>query len=140
MHNCTTLQLRVIGPRSSLHDDGPLSGAMIEENQQLVANEPVEFEKLAVDVQDCRRIADRFRGIYRTIYPNLVKENRRMSTCNRLDLQTLGSQPITGPGRLLDIIGRNPRVSKCSRLHVGIVRLFSANLRGIFHRFLKNDG
>ena len=23
-----------------------------------------------------------------------MKENRRMSTCNRLDLQTLGSQPI----------------------------------------------
>ena len=33
------------------------------------------------------------RGIYR-IYLNLVKENRRMSTCNRLDLQTLGSQPV----------------------------------------------
>ena len=27
--------------------------------------------------------------------PNLIKENWRMSTCNRLDLQTLGSQPIT---------------------------------------------
>jgi hypothetical protein len=27
-------------------------------------------------------------------YPNLIKENRRMSTCNRLDLQTLGSQPM----------------------------------------------
>ena len=23
-----------------------------------------------------------------------MKENRRMSTCNRLDLQTLGSQPV----------------------------------------------
>jgi hypothetical protein len=33
------------------------------------------------------------RGIYR-IYPHLTKENRRMSTCNRLDLQTLGSQPV----------------------------------------------
>ena len=39
------------------------------------------------------KIADRFRGIYE-LYPNLIKENRRMSTCNRLDLQTLGSQPI----------------------------------------------
>ena len=28
------------------------------------------------------------------IYPNLMKETRRMSTCNRLDLQTLGSQSI----------------------------------------------
>jgi hypothetical protein len=26
--------------------------------------------------------------------PNLIKENRRMSTCNRLDVQTLGSLPI----------------------------------------------
>ena len=39
-----------------------------------------------------RRITDHFRGISR-IYPNLIKENRRMSTCNRLDLHTLGSQP-----------------------------------------------
>jgi hypothetical protein len=39
------------------------------------------------------KITDHFRGIYR-IYPNLIKENRRMSTCNRLDLQILGSQPI----------------------------------------------
>jgi hypothetical protein len=39
------------------------------------------------------KITDRFRGIYR-IYPNSLKENRRLSTCNRLDLQTLGSQPF----------------------------------------------
>ena len=25
---------------------------------------------------------------------NFIKENRRMSTCNRLDLQTLESQPV----------------------------------------------
>jgi hypothetical protein len=59
---------------------------MIGENRQLVADEPVE-------VQDCRKITDRFRGIYR-IYSNLIKENRRMSTCNWLHLQTLGSQPV----------------------------------------------
>jgi hypothetical protein len=46
-----------------------------------------------VEVQECRRITDHFRGSYR-IYPKLIKENRRMSTCNRLDLETLGSQPI----------------------------------------------
>ena len=66
---------------------------MIGENRQLVTNEPVVFEKQPVEVQDCRKIMDYFRGIYR-IYPNLIKENRRMSTCNWLDLQTLGSQPI----------------------------------------------
>ena len=59
---------------------------MTGENRQLVTNEPVE-------VQDCRIITDHFRGICR-IYLNLIKENQRMSTCNRLDLQTLGSQSV----------------------------------------------
>ena len=36
---------------------------------------------------------DHVKGIYR-IYPNSIKENRRMSICNRLDLQTGGSQPV----------------------------------------------
>ena len=61
-------------------------GTMIGENRQSVTDEPVE-------VQDCRKITDHFRGIY-SVYPNLIKKNRRMPTCNRLDLQTLGSQPI----------------------------------------------
>ena len=39
------------------------------------------------------KITDHFIGIYR-IYLNLIKKNQRMSTCNRLDLQTLGSQPF----------------------------------------------
>jgi hypothetical protein len=65
----------------------------IGENRQLVTNEPVEFEKYPVEIQDCTKITDHFKGIYR-IYSNLIKENRRMSTCNRLDLQTLGSQTI----------------------------------------------
>ena len=59
---------------------------MIGENRQLVEDEPVE-------VHNCRKITDHFRGIYRT-YPNLIKEIRKMWTCNRLDLQALGSQPI----------------------------------------------
>ena len=57
---------------------------MIGENRQLGTNEPV-------DVQDFRKIIDHFRGIYRT-YPTLLRENRRMSTCKQLDLQTLRSQ------------------------------------------------
>ena len=66
----------------------------IGENWQLVTDEPVEG-------QDCRKITDHFRGIYR-MYPNSVKENRRMSTWNRLDLQIpLGCQPI-GPKNLPD--------------------------------------
>ena len=61
--------------------------------RQLVANEPVEFEKELVEIQDCRKITDHCGGTYR-VYPNLIKENRRMSTCNRLHLQTLGTQPV----------------------------------------------
>jgi hypothetical protein len=38
---------------------------MIEENRQLVTGEPVEFEKQLVEVQDCMKITDHFRGIYR---------------------------------------------------------------------------
>ena len=79
-------------------------GTMIRENRQLVTDEPVEFETQTqtqpVEVQDCRKIADHLRGIYR-ILSNLIKENRRMSTYNRLDLQTLGSQP-TMPKNLPD--------------------------------------
>ena len=59
---------------------------MMGENRELVTNELLE-------VQDYWKITDHFRGIYR-IYPNIIKENRRISTCNRLDLQTLGSQLI----------------------------------------------
>ena len=57
---------------------------MIGENRQLVIDEPVEVH------QDCRKITRHFGGIHRIYHPNLVKENRRMSTCNhRLDLQRL---------------------------------------------------
>ena len=66
---------------------------MIKENRQLVTDEPAEFEKKPVEVQDCRKITDHLRGISK-IHPNLMKENRRMSTCNPLDLQKLGSQPV----------------------------------------------
>ena len=73
------------------------------EYQQLITDEPVEFEKEPVEVEDCRKITDQFRGIYR-MYPNLIKENQRMSTCNRLDLQILGSQPVM-PKNLPDYCG-----------------------------------
>ena len=38
------------------------SKAMIRENQQLFADEPVEFTGKPVEVQDCRKITDHFRG------------------------------------------------------------------------------
>ena len=80
---------------------------MVGENRQLVTNEPVEFEKEPVEVQDCRKTTDHSKEVYR-IYPNLIKENRRMSTCNRLDFQTLGSQPVI-PQNLSDHCIHRPR-------------------------------
>ena len=65
---------------------GRPTGPMVGDHRQLVTSEPVE-------VQDCRKITDHSRAIYR-IYPNSMKENRRLSTCNLLDLQTLASQPV----------------------------------------------
>ena len=44
-------------------------------------------------IKDFKKSSSRFKKIYR-IYPNSIQENQRMSTCNRLDLQTLGSRPI----------------------------------------------
>ena len=41
------------------------SCSMIGENRQLVTNDPAKFEKQPVEVQDCRKITDHFRGIYR---------------------------------------------------------------------------
>ena len=56
-------------------------------NQRLVRDdEPVE-------VQDLRRITDHSRGIYRGIYLEWIKQDRKMSTCNRVDLESLGSWP-----------------------------------------------
>ena len=66
---------------------------MIGETWQLVTYEPVEFEKWPIEVQDFMKMIDHYRGMNK-IYLDLIKENRRMSTCNQLDLQTLGSQPI----------------------------------------------
>ena len=45
---------------------------MIGKNRQLVTYELVEFEKEPVEVQDNRKITDRFRGVYR-IHPKFTK-------------------------------------------------------------------
>ena len=52
--------------------------------------------EITIEVQDYMKIIDHLKGIFK-IYPNLIKENWRMSTCNRPDLETLGSQPIYAP-------------------------------------------
>ena len=59
---------------------------MIGENRQLVADEPIE-------VQECRKITGHLEEF--VVYTPILKiKNRRMSTYNRLVLQTLGSQPV----------------------------------------------
>jgi hypothetical protein len=41
-----------------------ITGATIGENRQLVTDEPVEFEKQPVEIQDFGKITHHFRGIY----------------------------------------------------------------------------
>ena len=59
--------------------------SMSGKNRRLVADEPVE-------VQDFSKFTDHFGGIYR-IYLKWIKQKWKMSTCNRLDLESLGSWP-----------------------------------------------
>ena len=49
------------------------SQPMIRENRKLVTNEPVEFEKQLVEVQDCKKITIHSRIMSR-MYPNLIKK------------------------------------------------------------------
>ena len=81
-----TTNLALKSAKKSLSIHAPLSG----ENWQLVTDVPVEFKKWPVEVWDFRRITDQFRGIYR-IYLKWIKQNWKISTCNRLDLDSLGS-------------------------------------------------
>ena len=58
------------------------------ENWPLVTNEPIE--KYLVQDLNFMKITHQCRGIYGT-YLTSIKKNRKMSTCNRVDLETLGS-------------------------------------------------
>ena len=87
------------------------AGPMIGENRQLVKDAPVE-------VQDCRKITDYLEESMEYTPFNTAK--RRMSTCNRLDLQTLWSQlvmsknlPDHWAGRM-DSLDRTIRQCNCS--------------------------
>ena len=56
---------------------------MIGENRLSLRNNRLKFKtvgKLPIDLEE-----------YMEYTPYLIKENQRLSTCNRLDLQTLGS-------------------------------------------------
>ena len=54
---------------------------------------PDQWSLRPVKFKTSRELPIIFRGIYR-INPNSIKEKRRMSTCDQLELQTLGSQLI----------------------------------------------
>lgn len=65
----------------------------------------VEFQKFKpVEIQDFGKIADRLGRMYE-IYLELVKNYRKISTCNWFDLEMLGFQPVmlqNPPQRLID--------------------------------------
>ena len=88
----------------------PMSG----KNRWLVADGLVEFEKWSVEVQDFKKFTDHFRGIYR-ICLKWIKQNHKMSTCNQLDLESLGSWP-TMPKNFLGIGGHFPLHTKSQPL------------------------
>ena len=58
-----------------------------------LTDEAVEFENEEVGVQDFRNTRHHFRGMYGTC-PNLIKEGRKLSTCNRLSLESVACPPI----------------------------------------------
>ena len=66
---------------------------MNAENPQLVTDEIIEFEKWPVEVQDFRKITNNWEE-FREYNSNWKRKTEWMSTCNRLDLETLGSRPI----------------------------------------------
>ena len=63
------------------------------ESWLLVTDASVKFENLSVEVQEFKKIIDNYRGIY-WVYLKLIMKNRKIIPCNRLDLETPGSQQI----------------------------------------------
>jgi hypothetical protein len=57
----------------------------------VTTNELVEFDKQPVEIQDSRKITDHFIGI-QGIHLEIVTKNQKITTCNRLDLEALGSR------------------------------------------------
>ena len=47
----------------------------------VVPDEPVEFEKKPIEVQDLRSIIDHFTKVYRIIYAKFMKKTGRCSIC-----------------------------------------------------------
>ena len=59
----------------------------------VITNEPVEFWKLLVEIQDFKKMTDPSRGIFK-MYLGSSKKNQSLTTWNLLDPETLGFWPI----------------------------------------------
>ena len=78
-----------------------MSEALFGENRWLVTDEPVEFEKEPVEVGNFRRVPIILEESMEEYTTNEWKQNRKMSTWNQLDLESLGSwltMPKNFPG------------------------------------------
>lgn len=98
--------------RSSCSLETPTWLAMNGENRPLVTDDPVEVEEKLVKVSRLKENYSSFTKIYK-IYLKLMKTNQKVSTCIRLDFETLGSRPIlpkfspdTGGLRLTRVLSR----------------------------------
>ena len=60
---------------------------------KLFSVEPIEFEKWVVEVEDFKKLPIIFRKI-NGMYPNSIKKNLMMSTCDQWDSETLRYWPI----------------------------------------------
>jgi hypothetical protein len=72
---------------------------MIGENRQFVTDEPVSLRNNRVKIETGGKSPIVLKEFIEEYTPLTIKENRRMTTCNQLDLQTLGSQ-LTMPEHL----------------------------------------
>ena len=69
----------------------PIAG--LGKNRRLVIDEPVELEKWPVEVQDFRKSPIILEESVEYTSNEWQQQNRKMSTCNRLDLESLGFWP-----------------------------------------------
>ena len=54
----------------------------------------LSLREYVVEVEDCMNMADRCRGNYMERSSKLLKQSRKITTCDELDLETLGFRPL----------------------------------------------
>ena len=73
-HSSSHIQQETHGQKAKSHGFYGQSRSMNRENQPLVTDELVEFEKWPVEVHDFRKFTDHFRGIYGPYLKSMKKE------------------------------------------------------------------